>query len=73
MLDSTFWCFDCDCFIQSMQSSMVPFGCASCHLNTRSFHSPIRGPPDLTCITPIMALPLSNGFHSHTPSRPEVL
>ena len=35
VLDSTFWRFDCDCFIHSMHSSMVPFGCASCHFRAR--------------------------------------
>ena len=35
VLDSTFCRFDCDCFIHSMHSSTVPFGCASCHFSTR--------------------------------------
>jgi hypothetical protein len=32
-------------------------------------HFPIKGPPDLTSKTPIMAFPSSSGFKFHTPSR----
>jgi hypothetical protein len=34
-------------------------------------HCPTVGPPDLSCRTPMIAFPSSNGFVFQTPSRPK--